>query len=113
MRDSGKIKLYALENAAVPGFMPAEKLVYKDEQFFSKVTTGITRRYAAFGANRNYSGVVRLWNITALPDGVKYAVDEDGIQYRIDFDDAKYDSDSLELTLVRLEDYYDVINITE
>ena len=108
MRDSGILKLYELTNVATPGFMPTEKLVYKDEYFFSKVATGITRRYAALGANRNYSGVVRLWNVTALPVGVKYAVDEDSVQYRIDFDDAKHDSDSLELTLVRLEDFYDL-----
>ena len=113
MRDSGLIQLCTLSNVATPGFMPSEKLVCVDTQFYSKATTGITRRYAALGANRNYSGVVRLWNITKLPDGVKFAIDEDNVQYRIDFDDAKYDSNSLELTLVRLEDFYDHVISTE
>ena len=102
------MRLYALENIAEPGFMPAEKLVKKDEQYFSKVTTGITRRYLAEGASKFFSDVVRLWNTVSVPAGVKYAMDEEGIQYRITDERPVYDTDSLELTLERLEDYYNV-----
>lgn len=107
MREGGIMRLYTLENIATPGFMPSEKLVYNSESYCSKVTTGITRRYAALGANRDYSAVVKCWNCT-ITDDVKYAMDEDGVQYRIDFAQPIHDEDAVELTLVRLEDYYDV-----
>lgn len=107
MREGGLISLYALENVAEPGFMPSEKLVFKSRFYFAHVTTGVTRRYAALGANRDYNAVVRCWN-ASLIDGVKYAIDEDGIQYRIDVAEPIHDIDAVDLTLVRLEDFYDV-----
>lgn len=109
VREGGILKLYTLTDVSAPGFMPSEKLVYNCEYFYSKVTTGVTRRYAALGANRDYTMVVRLWHaFPSLPDTVRYAIDENGIQYRIDVADPVYDVDAIELTLVRLEDYYDV-----
>lgn len=107
MREGGIIRLYTLEDVAVPGFMPVEKLVYNCEFYCANVTTGVTRRYAALGANRNFNKVVRCWNCF-IDDDVKYAVDEDGIQYRIDFAEPIYDIDAVDLTLVRLEDFYDI-----
>lgn len=112
MRDGGKVKLYSLQNVAQQGLMPSEKLVLQGEEFCSFVTTGVTRRYAALGADRNYDYVIHLLNCLGIPDGVKYAVLEDGNQYRIDTAELLYDSDETELTLVRLEDYYDVANKT-
>ena len=47
--------------------------------------------------------------MTALPDGVKYAIPEDGKQYRIDPAQPIYDMDAIDLTLVRLENFYDVL----
>ena len=76
------------------------------------MTSGVTRRYAALGANRNYDYVVRAHNCLGLPDGVKYAVLEDGDQYRIDNAELIFDSDATDLTLVRLEDFYDVADET-
>ena len=113
MREGGLIGLYTLEDVAEAGLMPCEKLVHKHDYYFSKVVTGVTRRYAALGANRNYNAVVRCWNCQPDEvDGVKYAVDEDGIQYRIDVTEPKYDSDAMDLTLVRLEDFYDIAEQT-
>lgn len=108
MRDGGLVKLYALENTAQPGFMPAEKLVKKDEEYFSFVTVGVTRMYAAIGANREFDFLIRCWNMPQLPDCVKYAILEDGNQYRIDRANSIVDDDATELYLVRLEDFYDV-----
>lgn len=102
------MRLCELRNTARPGFMPFEELVVVDEQYCSNVTTGITRQYAAMGANKDYSLVVILWNICGIPHDVKYAVDEDDVQYRIDIARPIYDDDTTELTLVRLEDFYDV-----
>lgn len=108
MRDGGIVTLYALENVASPGFMPTEKLVAKGTAYYAKRTSGINRRYAAMGANREFDFVIRCWNMTELPDGVKYAIPEDGNQYRIDPAEPIFDQDAIDLTLVRLEDYYDV-----
>lgn len=101
--------LYALENIAEPGFMPVEKLVEKGTAFYSYSTAGITRIYAAMGANREFDLVIRCWNMTELPEGVRYAIPEDGKQYRIDPAQPIYDADAIDLTLVRLEDFYDVV----
>ena len=113
MREGGIIRLYTLEDVADPGLMPCEKLKYKCEFFCSKITTGVTRRYAALGANRDFNSVVRCWNYEPeIAEGVKYAVDENGIQYRIDVANPVYDQDAIDLTLVRLEEFYDVADET-
>lgn len=109
MRDGGIVKLFALANIAEPGMMPVEKLVEKGTAYYSLSTAGITRIYAAMGANRQFDMVIRCWNMTTLPDGVKYAIPEDGNQYRIDPAQPIYDEDAIDLTLIRLEDYYDVL----
>lgn len=116
MRDCGIIKLYKLQDIATPGFMPAPKLVYVTQFLASLMTTGVRRRYAALGANRDFTCVVRCWNASGWysdpnADAVKYAIDENGTQYLIDIAEPLYDQDALNLTLVRLEDFYDVATI--
>ena len=114
MRDEGLVKLCELTKTSERGLMPVEKLVKKDEPYYSRVTVGITRRYAALGASKAFDGVIKVWNMPSLPDGIKYAVMEDGKQYRIDFARELVDEDALELTLVRLGDNYDVTDeVTE
>ena len=108
MRDGGIVTLYALENTAQAGFMPVERLVKKGTAFYSYSTAGITRIYAAMGANRQFDLIIRCHNMVALPDGVKYAIPENGLQYRIDLSQPIYDEDGIDLTLVRLEDFFDV-----
>lgn len=109
MRDGGLALLCALENISERGLMPVEKLVTKSTEYYSHRTVSVTRQYAALGANRAFDCVVRLWNCLELPEGAAYAVLEDGEQYRIDFTQQIVDEDALDLTLVRLENYYDVI----
>lgn len=108
MRDGGIVKLYSLQNTAQPGFMPVQKLVEQGAAYYSYVTAGITRIYAALGADREFDLVIRCHNMIELPEGVKYAVPEDGRQYRIDPAQPIYDEDAIDLTLVRLEEYFDV-----
>lgn len=108
MREGGIVKLYALENVASPGFMPSEKLVKKGEAYYAKRTSGISRRFTADGPARDYAYVIRCWNTPELPEDVKYAIPEDGKQYRIYPAEPIFDQDAVDLTLVRLEDYYDV-----
>lgn len=108
MRDGGLVTLYSLENVAQPGFMPVQKLVEQGKAYYSYVTAGITRIYAAMGANRQFDLVIRAHNMVSLPGNAKYAIPEDGLQYRIDPAQPVYDEDAIDLTLVRLEDFYDV-----
>lgn len=107
MRDGGILTFYTLENTAEPGFMPAEQLVEAGQAFYANVTIGVTRRYAAIGANREFNLVVRALN-TGVPEGAEYVVLEDGLQYRIDQVSPIVDEGHVELTLVRLEDFYDI-----
>lgn len=108
MRDGGIVKLYTLQDTAEAGAMPALKLVYASESYFSFKTASVTRRYAALGANRDFSLLIRCHNIVSLPEGTEYAVLEDGSQYRIDIADPIFDDDAMDLTLVRLGTLYDV-----
>lgn len=108
MRDGGNIKLCSLSETQEPGFMPVQVLKVEAEPFFSYRTGGVTRRFAALGVGFEYDYVVRCWNITELPDGVEYAVLPDGKQYHVDAEPI-FDEDALDLTLTRLEDFYDVV----
>ena len=106
MRDGGILTIYSLSDVRENGFMPHEKLVSEGTAFFSYRTIGVTRLYAALGANRDIEKLVRCWN-TDLPEEGKYVI-IDGVQYRIDVAQAIVDEDAVDLTLVRLEDFYDV-----
>lgn len=109
MRDGGIVKVCSLINTAEPGFKPVEQLHEEAAFFFAYRTAGVTRRYAAKGANSEFDFVIRCFNGTELPPGAEYAVLEDGRQYRIENAEPMYDQDALDLSLVRLEDFYDVI----
>ena len=106
MRDGGILTIYSLSDVRENGFMPQEKLVSVGTAFFSYRTIGVNRMYAALGANRDIEKLVRCWN-TELPETGKYVI-IDNIQYRIDVSQAVVDEDAVDLTLVRLEDFYDV-----
>ena len=108
MRDGGIVTLYSLTNTASSGFKPVEQLVSQGTAYYSYSTAGVTRTYAALGANRQFDLIIRCWNMVELPDGVKFAIPEDGKQYRIDIAQPIFDEDAIDLTLVRLEDFYDV-----
>lgn len=108
MREGGLLTIYSLQNIAKKGFMPKEKLVSEGTAYFSYRTIGVTRMYAALGANREIEVLVRCWN-TELPQEGKFVIlDGSGIQYRIDVAQPIVDEDAVDLTLVRLEDFFDV-----
>lgn len=114
MREGGKLSIYSLQNVADVGFMPQEALVLEGTAFFSYRTIGVTRMYAALGANREIEMLVRCWHTQAPEAGKFVTIDgqTDGsgnlIQYRIDVAQPIVDADAVDLTLVRLEDFYDV-----
>lgn len=104
MRDGGILTIYQLSQTQEKGFMPKETLVEVATAFFSYRQIGVTRYYAAIGANQQIDLLVRCWN-TQLPDNAKFVV-INGAQYRIDL--AQPMEDAVDLTLVRLEDFYDI-----
>lgn len=106
MRDGGILTIYSLQDVRQNGFMPQEKLVPEGTAFFSYRTIGVNRMYAALGANRDIEKLVRCWN-TDVPETGMYVI-IDGVQYRIDVAQAVVDEDAVDLTLVRLEEFYDV-----
>lgn len=111
MREGGILTICELQDVRENGFMPQEKLVPLGTAFFSYRTIGVTRLYAALGANRQIEMLVRCWN-TELPAAEKYAVMEDGTQYRIDVAQPVVDEDALDLTLVKLEEFFNVAGET-
>lgn len=108
MRDDGLLTFYSLNNISLPGRMPVEKLVSVSAAYYSRRTVGVTRLYAAAGANRSFDVLVRCHNTPTVPDGAKFVILEDGKQYRIDLAQEMVELDAVDLTLVRLEANYDV-----
>lgn len=108
MRDDGLLTFYTLSNISLPGRMPVEKLVSVSAAFYSRRTVGVNRLYAAAGANRDFDVLVRCHNTPTVPDGAGYVILEDGKQYRIDAVQEIVERDAVDLTLVRLEEFYDV-----
>lgn len=104
MREGGKLSICSLQNVAQPGFMPEEALVIKASAFFSYREIGVTRMYAALGANKQIDLLVRAWVTSLKPDWRYVVIDKQ--QFRIDA--AQPAGDAVDLTLVRLEDFYDV-----
>lgn len=104
MRDGGILSICALEERGEKGFMPKEVLVEKATAFFAYRTIGVTRMYAALGANRQIDLLVRCFN-TSHKREWKYVV-IDGEQFRIDA--AQPQDDAVDLTLIRLEEFYDL-----
>lgn len=113
MFDAGTITVCNLENIADPGRMPVQKLVSVTSAYFGERTVGYNRYYAAAGVNQEIDLLVRIWRCPAVKIGM-YAVltmsENDG-QYRITNVQHLLDDDGLkvtDITLVRLEEFYDV-----
>lgn len=108
MRDAGLLTLYSLTNTATAGQMPREQLSSVGTAYYAEKTIGYNRIYAARGANEQIDMVVRCYN-TDIPYSAKYVILEDGEQYQITVKQKIVDEDATDLTLVRVEEYYDVI----
>lgn len=128
MRDPGVLAFYALQNVAEPGMMPKEKLVPVVQSnafaglaivskaivgegstgtaFYYERTVGVTRAYSAMAANQRIDKLVRCYNAD-VPYNAEYVILEDGQQYRISL--KQLVGDNVDLTLERLEEFYDVL----
>lgn len=107
MTDNGILTLYALENAAAAGEMPTQKLAEVGTAYYGERTVGYNRLYAAMGADQKIDLLVRCYN-TDIPAHAGYAVLEDGTQYQITAKQKIVGKGAVDLTLVRVEEYYDV-----
>ena len=112
MLADGTLRIYALENTAVPGEMPREMLVetIPEDLYYSDRVIGVTRLYAAKGANQQISKLVRIWDVPV--EIGNYAVLDGQDQYRIDVIQPAKDDEGLkvvDLTLVREENHYEVL----
>lgn len=107
--DNGILKIYSLENISEPGYMPVEKLVKVCDAYYAEQTVGVTRLYAALGANQKIDMLVRCYN-TVLPENAEYVILEDGKQYRITVKQNR--NCDVDLTLERLGENYDVADKT-
>lgn len=115
--DSGILTLYKLINTAESGRMPDMKLQKYENAYFGERTVGYNRLYAAKGVNQQVDKLVRIWRNEEVEAGDYTILDNpvvDGSkQYRIDAVQHLYDDDGLkvtDLTLSRLENFYDVIS---
>ncbi len=107
MRPTGLCTIYKLKNISELGRKPTEKLVKIVDAYYAERTVGYNRIYAARGANQKINQLVRVFNTNLIEEGM-YVVLEDGYQYQIDIAQKIVDKDAVDLTLVRVEDYYDV-----
>lgn len=110
--DDGIVYLCTLSDVSKPGLKPKEVLTKVARHYFEQRTVTFRRQYAAKGANEQIDMLIRIHYDPKARIGT-YAVLGNGEQYRIDDTSVGYDSDSRlrysELTLSRMEDYYDVL----
>ena len=112
MDKEGILSICKVENTAEPGYMPTEKLVVLRSVYYRKRTVGYNRMYAALGANQEISMVVRCFN-TDVPSYTEqlYVVfpnEETDNQFIVTGIQEIVDEDAIDLTLGRLEEYYDL-----
>jgi hypothetical protein len=104
----GLLTICSLENTATAGHKPEEKLVVIETAYYEERTAGITRIYQASGADRRFDLLVRCFNTEVPREGLYVVIDTE--QYRIDLCQKIIGHDAVDLTLVKVENYYDVIS---
>ena len=106
MDEVGLLKICSLENTAAAGHAPDEKLVEIESAYYEQRRAGITRIYQAMGADRRFDLIVRCFNTSVPREGLYVVIDEE--QFRIDICQKIIGQDAVDLTLIKLERYYDV-----
>lgn len=112
MDREGMLNICTLNNVATPGFMPQEKLVIVASSYYRKRTVGYNRLYAAMGANQEISLLVRCFN-TEVPTYTQqlYVVfpnEQTDNQFMVSAIQEIVEEGAIDLTLTRLEEYYDL-----
>ena len=116
MDREGILLICKLENTAEAGFMPVQELVPLVEAYYRKRTVGYNRMYAAMGANKEISLLVRCFN-TEVPDYneqlyVLFEKAQDGDvvieQFRVSAIQEIVEDGAIDLTLSKMEEFYNV-----
>ena len=117
MDREGILFICKLENTAEAGFMPVLKLVPLVDAYYRKRTVGYNRLYAAMGANKEISLLVRCFN-TEVPDYneqlyVVFMTSKEGEpmkfeQFRVSAIQEIVEDGAIDLTLSKMEELFDV-----
>ena len=114
MDREGILYICKLENTAEAGFMPVQKLVPLVSAYYRKRTVGYNRLYAAMGANKEISLLVRCFN-TEVPDYNEqlYVVFpkeplSDSEQFRVSAIQEIVEDGAIDLTLSKMEELFNV-----
>lgn len=128
MRDDGILYVCDLVNVAENGDMPRQKLKIVNKYWFENRVVGYNRFYTAQGVNQQVDRLVRIARDYGVHIG-QYVVLGNGEQFRVDMVSYGQDSNDrtkmiqskyyrqpkivdlpyTEITLSRLENYYDVL----
>ena len=114
MDREGILFICKLENTAEAGFMPVQKLVPLVQAYYRKRTVGYNRLYAAMGANKEISLLVRCFN-TEVPDYNEqlYVIFpkeslSDSEQFRVSAIQEIVEDGAIDLTLSKMEELFNV-----
>ena len=116
MDREGILFICKLQNRAEAGFMPNLQLVPFVQAYYRKRTVGYNRLYAAMGANKEISLLVRCFN-TEVPDYNEqlyvlfpYPDSEslNGEQFRVSAIQEIVEDGAIDLTLSKVEEFYNV-----
>lgn len=112
MDKEGILYICQVQNVAPPGHMPTKQLVPICRAYYKKRTVGYNRLYAALGANQSISMVVRCFNMdvpTYSEQLYVYFPDvETDNQFRVSSIQEIVEEEAIDLTLSRMEEYYDI-----
>lgn len=110
--NDGVVTVYAVTDSGPPGGLPVEKPVKKAVLRYEERRLGLQRYYAG---KQNQVEVERVLRTLRRRDvsSQDLAVTEDGVQYRIDLVQSAADvfPPSMDLTLTRIDQNYDVSNL--
>ena len=117
MDREGVLLICKLENTAEAGFMPVQELVSICYAYYRKRTVGYNRLYAAMGANKEISLLVRCFN-TEVPDYneqlyVVFLASKEGEprkfeQFRVSAIQEIVEDGAIDLTLSKMGEFFNV-----
>lgn len=110
MNECGLLTIYQIENVAQKGRMPSEKLVKVVDGYYQELRVGVTRLYAALGANRNIDALLRVFNTDVIVNGM-VVIPEDGMQYQVEAIQKNIGQDSVDITLRRVDELYEIFSL--
>ena len=106
---SGVVKIYKVENIAVPGFKAKAELTQTETLFYEELRLGINRYYSGKQNQVEIECVIRTPRRESV-SSQDIAITENGKQFRVDLVQLATDAypPSMDLTLTRVEQEYEV-----